>query len=37
MDLDLKILYSNIFINNLYLGCKYSDKIEKQLEEIISK
>ena len=30
-----KILYSNIFVNNIYLGCKYSKLIENNLENII--
>lgn len=37
MNIDLKILYSNIFVNNIYLGCKYSKEIEKNLDEIINK
>ena len=37
MDLNLKILYSNIFVNNIYLGCKYSKEIEGNLDNIISK
>ena len=37
MNINLKVLYSNIFVNNIYLGCKYSKEIEQNLDKIINK
>jgi len=36
-NIDEAILYSNIFINIVYLGCKYSKDIENHIDNFIKK
>ena len=34
---DIILMYSNIFVNIVYLGCKYSEEIEKYIDNFIKK